>query len=287
MVSNPILIRFFGLDCLLGSTHQRRYNKCMFGLLFTMWSCNQPESLKHTVLPVQDGSVVVLSASDLQDGLDHLLSVLTVIHPGELIEVEDRLTNQDTRCPEVFDGVANTNAWNQHCDNNQGTVFAGRSQSLFTSDVVIDEIFFSQFATYISSFIIESDDTMLMMNGYGDFYVQEDAIWMEMVGTYAYVGPDLLWSLGQQSTAIQVAVNASTMFIEGGISHTDDFPEGLSSIRLKEMVLDDNTASGLVIFQTTQGTDIEVELDGMLNDCMLVQDQELCYDWTSLKERTW
>jgi hypothetical protein len=212
---------------------------------------------------------------------------LTVLHPSDLIEVESELTHQDRWCPEVFEGVANTNAWNQHCDNNQGTVFAGRSQSVVVEDVTVDEELYNQYATYISSFVIESADTELMMNGYGDFYVQESSVWMEMVGTYAYNGPSLSWVLPQQSTAIQMAIDASVMTIDGGISHTEGFPDGLSAVRLIGLVLDQASARGKVIFQDTQGVELEFELNGALDDCVSIQDEEICYDWTPVRERSW
>lgn len=241
----------------------------------------------HTVEPVVDEDVVVLTGRDLQEGLSHLLSILTVIHPSDLIQVEAELTQQDTWCPEVFEGVANTNAWNQHCDNNQGTLFAGRSQSFVAENVTVDEVLYNQYATYISSFVIESADTFLMMNGYGDFYVQESTVWMEMVGTYAYNGSSLSWVLSQQSTAIQMAIHESVMTIEGGISHTEVFPDGLASIRLTELILEETSARGMVVFQNTQGVELEVELDGSLNDCVSIQNENVCYDWTPIKERTW
>lgn len=259
----------------------------MINIFLALYGCKPAVPFDHSIVPVQDEGTVVLSISDLQEGLEHVISVLAIIHPSALIEVEGRLTNQDTWCPEVFEGVSNTNAWNEHCDNNQGTVFAGRSQSLSAVELTVDDVFYSQYATFISSFVIESEDTYLMMNGYGDFYVQEEFVWMELVGTYAYAGPDLSWSLSQQSTAIQVFADSSSLSIEGGVSNTEDFPDGLASVRFKQLNLDESSVVGDVVFQTTQGEIIEIAMNGALLDCISVQDGELCYDWTSVKEREW
>ena len=255
-------------------------------LFISIMGCKQSTPQDFSPANVPDVEMLSFDSEKMQTGLSYLLSLLSYIHPGELIEVEEMFTNDDFRCPEVFEGVSNTNAWNQHCDNIYGVRFAGRSQSLYAVDQLVDDVLYTSYVTYISSFTIDSTDTTLMMNGYGDLQIFEDNLFMEMVGTYAYSGPDLAWTIPQQSISLQINADDDVFEINGGVSQSDSLPEGISSVRLSKLSIHSDTVDGRVIFQDIRGNTAQIELAGDIQDCTN-SDEQICWDFLPITEREW
>ena len=98
----------------------------------------------------------------------------------------------DSMCPQPFPGVFQTTAWNNGCTTMEGVSFEGRSQALYFEDRAWEGEVYDQVATFISSYTIRSttEDWYLMVNGYGDIRNNENADWMEVVGTFI-AGTDL------------------------------------------------------------------------------------------------
>ena len=64
-----------------------------------------------------------------------------------------------------------------------------------------------------------TEDWYLMVNGYGDIRNNENANWMEVVGTFDQRGTELSWPSTFQSTALKLERRENDQLIlEGGIS---------------------------------------------------------------------
>ena len=239
-----------------------------------------------TIDVLEDESFDVVA---LQSSLEWFFTELSSIRVSELLKIEAELREMDALCPETFEGVSDATAWNNICSSQYGIAFDGRSQSMYKEEQDWEGVYYSQVASYISAYTIESemDGWSLHVNGYGDIRRNESENWMEVVGTYAAEGVDLPWPSAAQSVAVYFERGDNDLSIEGGISHSQLYAEPVVSIRATECTLTEFELACTIIAQSSQGAQRSLLLAGSLTDCIETEDGDVCWDVRELWGMTW
>lgn len=250
-----------------------------------------------SVAPDVDWSVKTVEASEesaltvsiLQSSLEWFFAELSAMRVSELLMVEAELRSMDAGCPEVFDGVSDSIAWNNVCSNQYEVDFDGRSQSMYGTERDWEGAFYTEVASYISAYTIgsESEGWSFRVNGYGDIRHDDIKNWMEIVGTYDADGLDVSWPSTAQSVAVHFERMDNGLIVEGGISQSRMYTEPIVSIRATDCIITEVSLDCTVIAQSALGEQRSVSLSGDLADCVQSDDGELCWDVRDLWGMTW
>lgn len=250
-----------------------------------------------SVVPDVDWSVKTVEASEestltvsvLQSSLEWFFVELSSMRVSELLMVEAELRSMDAGCPEVFDGVSDSIAWNNVCSNQYGINFDGRSQSMYGTERDWEGAFYTEVASYISAYTVESESEgwSLTVNGYGDIRHDDIENWMEIVGTYDTEGLDVSWPSTAQSVAVHFERMDNGLIVEGGISQSQMYTEPIVSIRATDCTITEFSLDCTVIAQSAQGEQRSVSLSGDLAACVQLDDGELCWDVRDLWGMSW
>jgi len=245
----------------------------------SVWDTNPVETLEDETI----------TSTMIQASLEWFFAELSSMQLSDLLMLETELRSMDTGCPEVFDGVSDSIAWNNVCSNQNGVDFDGRSQSMYGTDRDWEGRFYTEVASYISAYTIESESEgwSLMVNGYGDIRHDDFENWMEIVGTYDGSGLDLSWPSTAQSVAVYFERMDNGLIVEGGISQSQMYSEPIVSIRATDCTITEVSLDCTVIVQSTQGAQRSISLTGDLVDCIQLDDGELCWDVRGLWGMTW
>lgn len=230
-----------------------------------------------------------LTTTMIQASLEWFFAEMSAMGVSELLMVEAELRSMDAGCPEVFDGVSDSIAWNNVCSNQYGIDFDGRSQSMYGTERDWEGAFYTEVASYISAYTIESESEgwSLTVNGYGDIRHDDFENWMEIVGTYDADGLDVSWPSTAQSVAVHFERMDNGLIVEGGISQSQMYTEPIVSIRATDCTITEVSLDCTVIAQSAQGEQRSVSLSGDLAACVQLDDGELCWDVRDLWGMTW
>lgn len=262
----------------------------MYTMLLLHIACVSTDSNPNWITdPVDTPESRPLTATVIQSSLEWFFAELSSMRVSELLMVEAELRSMDAGCPEVFDGVSDSIAWNNVCSNQYGIDFDGRSQSLYGTERDWEGRFYTEVASYISAYTIESESEgwSLMVNGYGDIRHDELENWMEIVGTYDAGELDLSWPTTVQSVAVYFERMGNALIVEGGISQSQMYSEPIVAVRATDCTTTAVSLDCTVIAQSAQGEQRSISLTGDLVDCVQLDDGELCWDVRNLWGMTW
>ena len=266
------------------------YIGCMGIMYLLTLSCMQEEaSFDSSVDEIQQAENFSLDLNDLQESLDWFFMEVSAMRLSELLKFEADMLIVDPMCPQPFPGVFQTTAWNNGCTTFDEVFFEGRSQALYFEDRDWEGEYYEQVATFISSYTIGASpgDWYLMVNGYGDIRNNENADWMEVVGTFDQQGTDLSWPSTFQSTALRFERENDQLHLAGGISQTDTYKWPIVGVLLDECTLSATDIECEVLIQTVSGDRIELSLTGEHEDCADTEFGSLCWDVSDVWSMSW
>ena len=265
-----------------------------FSTLLMILSCTGEDSQFDTAQqPVETEETVALQQEHLQASLDWFITELAQVQISEILLLESALINEDPRCPEAFEGVADTMAWNSTCSTNTGLEFNGRSQSHYAESERWENVDYDQIATFISAYTIHSttENWELFCNGYGDIRKNNSENWMEVVGTFDYQSsvqtPALHWPSTFQSIAVKMERTDENISVDGGISQAEGFEYPIVGMRFSSCLMNPSTIACTLHVQESNGQQSIFELKGSIVDCTQTEHGSLCWDMNTIIAKEW